>query len=336
LDDKSKQLDALEYMNDKKVFISGISGFVGSHLAELLLEHGAIVGGLYRYKSKDNLQNIENILEEISLYEGDILDFNRLRKIFEDFQPGFVFHLAAMSYVPQSFKSPNEIAMINGMGTINMLEAARLCDIENFHYASTSEVYGNIKTNSEEINEDDPTEPVSPYGASKLIGDIWARTYYKCFKLPTVVTRAFNHEGPRRSEHFVTSVIAKQVADIYNGKTDKLYIGNLWAKKDFSDVRDIIRGYILVSVYGKKGEVYNMGSGRCVSIQDLIDLTVKSVENELGPIGKFDIVVKSDRMRPTDIKTLRCGISKISKLGWRPSIPLEKTLFDMVKYYMNI
>ncbi|MDD4876841.1 MAG: GDP-mannose 4,6-dehydratase [Dehalococcoidales bacterium] len=326
-------MDILNSFKDKTVLITGISGFVGSWLAETLCDV-ADVHGLYRYKSKDNLGNIEHIKNKITLVTGDIRDSERVFEIVKFVQPDYIFHLAAHSLVMPSFESPSETYFHNISGTINMLLASNSYGKSRMHFASTSEVYGNVKRNGEPINENDPLMPASPYGASKAACDIICRTHAKCYGTDVVVTRAFNHGGVRRGEAFVTSVIAKQIADILLMKTEYMSIGNLHARRDFTDVRDMIKAYMLTMIKGESGEVYNIGTGKSVSIKELIMLTKDVVEEKYNRTLNFQIVVEDGRIRPLDVDALCCDNARIRNLGWMPVIPLKKTMLDMVEYYL--
>ena len=277
---------------DKNVLITGVSGFVGSNLAKVLLEKEANVFGLVRGKS-DGVKSkrlIENgINEDIHLIEGDLSDITSLANSLDHSQPDYIFHLAAQSFVPRSFKNPMETQQINCSGTSNLLESVRIKDIPTkIIFAGSSEEYGLVisskvqyeKSKMEHgtifpepekipevpIHETNPLRPMSPYAITKVYGDFLMRNYYHSYGLDTVVSRAFNHEGAGRGLMFVTSVIASQVMQLKLGETDKITIGNINAFRDWSHVLDIVNGYLLLAEKGKGGEVYNQGSMRTNSV----------------------------------------------------------------------
>ena len=197
---------------------------------------------------------------------------------------------------------------------------------------NSSEEYGLVLENELPVKETNPLRPLSPYAASKVAGDYMCYTHFKCYKLPVVRTRAFNHTGPRRGLHFVTSVVARQVARGIKFKEKKLVVGNPEPKRDFSDVRDILRGYMLAVEKGKAGEVYNLGSGKSISVGELAKMAIK-----IGGLdGKMTVEVDKSRYRPADVMVLQCDYSKAKKeLGWEPRIPFEKTLKDLIDYFLD-
>jgi GDP-4-dehydro-6-deoxy-D-mannose reductase len=271
-----------------RVLITGITGFVGSHLAEYLLstdESGRVeVYGTGRHRSP--LDNISGILDRVSLIQGvDIRDAHAVEAAIKEAEPDYIFHLAAQSFVPASWISPTDTIATNVTGTVNLLEAARRSQLNPIiQIAGSSEEYGCpplIEDTSHitfgvnqtpkmvfkmPINEDFPLLPLSPYGVSKVAEDLLGFQYHKSYGMKIVRTRAFNHTGPRRGEYFVTSNFAKQIAEIEKGKRDPVVkVGNLEATRDFTDVRDIVRGYWLAASRGKYGEVYNICSGKARS-----------------------------------------------------------------------
>lgn len=321
------------FWRNRDVFITGISGFMGSHLTEKLLSVGARVHGLLRRHAVPHYPNIIHLKKKVKLYEGNLVDMPSLLTPLKESGATVVFHLAAQSYVPLSFQAPYDTYKTNILGTANVLEAVRHCDgIERMHFAGSSEEYGLVYENELPIKETNPLRPLSPYAVSKVAGDYMCFTHFKCYKTPVVRTRAFNHTGPRRGLHFITSVICRQVARGIKYGERKLVIGNPEPKRDFSDVRDIVRGYMLAVERGKPGEVYNLGSGRSISIGELAKTVIK-----IGGLeGKMKVEVDKSRFRPADVMVLRCDYSKAKKeLGWEPRIPLEKTLKDLLDYFLE-
>ncbi|MBI4167342.1 MAG: GDP-mannose 4,6-dehydratase [Candidatus Aenigmarchaeota archaeon] len=344
---------------DKNVLILGITGFVGSWLAETLLSEkfGSKVFGLVRRQSVPSRKNISHIAHKISIQSGDLNDMSSIVDVLKKNQIDVVFHLAAQSYVTRSFESPTDTYYTNVIGTANVLEAARHYDrLEKIHFAGSSEEYGlaikddahykellksgvvvspppmadeNGKVISElPIKETNYLRPLSPYAVSKVAGDYMCFCHHKAYGIPVVRTRAFNHEGPRRGEEFVTSVIAKQVAEGKKYGKKVLTIGNQDPIRDYSDVRDIIVGYMLAVESGKAGEVYNLCSGKGWRIGDVVQMAIKMA----GLEGKMVVEVDRSRFRKAEVEMLIGDFSKAKKeLGWEPEIPFEQTIRDQIQ-----
>lgn len=317
-------------MASKRVLITGINGFVGSHLADYVLDNSlGEVYGTVRGRTA-NLENIKHIKEKINLVMCDVTDSYSITKIIEDVQPDYIFHLAAQSFVPESWKSPVETINTNIMGSLNVFEAARKSKTDlRIHVAGSSEEYGLVNEDELPIKETNPLRPLSPYGVSKVAMDLLAFQYNRSYGLKTVITRAFNHTGPRRGEVFVSSDWSKQVAEIEAGKKKPvLYVGNLKAKRDFSDVRDVVRAYWLAIEKCSFGEAYNICSEKTIEMSELL--------KKITSMSKKKIEVKQDpeRMRPSDVLVLLGNCKKFrDKTGWKPEIPLEKTLKDLLDYW---
>lgn len=315
----------------KRVLITGITGFVGSHLAEYLLKQNVEVYGTIRWRSRT--ENIENIKNKIRLIETDIKDAHSIQNAIDEVQPDYIFHLAAQSFVPTSWHAPAETLSTNIIGNANLFEAVRksACD-PMIQIAGSSEEYGLVRLDEVPIKETNPLRPMSPYGVSKVAQDLLSRQYHMSYGLKVVVTRAFNHTGPRRGDVFVTSNFAKQIAEIEKGlKEPVIYVGNLNAQRDFSDVRDIVRAYWLAVNKCEYGEVYNICSEKGRTIQSILDLllsmsTVKNIQVKQDP----------SRMRPSDVEILRGDCSKFKeKTGWRPEIPFEKTMENLLDWWRS-
>lgn len=315
-------------MKKKVAFITGITDFVGSHLADLLLKKGWEVHGLCRWRSRT--ENIEHIKRKVHLIEGDLLDLNSLQKALMDVRPDFIFHLAAQSFVPASWTSPTVTLEINVIGSCNLFEAARTAKIEPvIQIACSSEEYGFVKPEEIPIKETNPLRPLSPYAVSKLAMDYLGYQYFKSYGMKIVRTRAFNHTGPRRGEVFAESSFAKQIAEAEKGKREPIiFVGNLKAKRDYTDVRDMVNGYLLAALKGEPGEVYNICSGKAVKISEVLETLLK--------MSKIKVKVVQDpaRMRPSDVPILQGDNSKFRrKTGWKPKISLRKTLKDLLNYW---
>lgn len=249
--DSTTVLPNQKFWNEKRVLITGISGFAGSHLAEQLLELGCEVHGTIRRHAVPMHENIEHLRGKIILHEADITSSERILNIFEEILPNAVFHLAAESFVPTSFREPVRVSHNNIVGTIKIFEAAKRCcnGLESVQVACSSEQYGLVDPNEVPVVEDikkNPFRPRSIYGISKCATEQIAWLYHNAYKVPSVITRGFNHEGPRRGIQFVTSVIHRQIVEILNNHRDRIVIGNPNAIRDFTHVNDTVNAYILL------------------------------------------------------------------------------------------
>ena len=315
-----------------RALITGITGFVGSHLSEYLLEQGYEVFGSVRWRSKrDNISHLE-AQKAITLFETDIKDPGSVRLTITEARPDEIYHLAAQCFVPASWSAPAETLDTNIQGQLNILEAAReVVPDARIHVVGSSEEYGLVYPNEVPITENQPLRPLSPYGVSKVAQDLLGWQYHQSYKLNVIRTRAFNHTGPRRGEVFVTSTFSKQLAEIAKGLREPVIkVGNLEAKRDFSDVRDVVRAYHLALTKGAPGEVYNICSGVSRSIQSVLDM--------LLDITKLEVRVEQDpaRMRPSDVMVLEGSHDKITRdLGWEPKINFEKTLRDLFEFWLE-
>ena len=312
----------------KRALITGITGFAGSHLAELFLSKEYEVYGIERPRSKD--ENITHIRDKLKLFEADIRDFSSMQNLIKSVEPQYIFHLAAQSFVKLSFSAPGETLMTNITGNLNILEAVRQLNIDPIiQIAGSSEEYGLVKEDEVPIKETNPLRPLSPYGVSKVAQDRLAIQYNKSYGIKTVVTRAFNHTGPRRGEVFATSNFAKQIAEIEKGKKEPIiYVGNLEAKRDFSDVRDVVKAYLLAVEKCDYGEVYNICSGKTWKISEMLDILLKMSEK------KIEIRQDASRLRPSDVPILLGDCTKFKeKTGWQPKIPFETTMKDLLDYW---
>ncbi|MDY6916770.1 MAG: GDP-mannose 4,6-dehydratase [Chloroflexota bacterium] len=334
-----------------RVLITGVTGMAGSHLAEYLLDvEGLEVYGIYRWRSRqDNLENLkradkvnivtggfESMVHErtdsskLNLIEADITDSFSMKWVIGAVRPDRIFHLAAQSYVHASWGAPAETLHTNIIGEVNLLEAVRSAGIDpRIHIAGSSEEYGLVLPDEIPVKETNPLRPLSPYGVSKVSQEMLAYQYHMSYDLKTIVTRAFNHEGPRRGEVFVTSNFAKQIAEIEKGlKPPVIYVGDLSSVRDWSDVRDVIKAYWLATEECKDGEVYNIGSGVGREVREMLDMLLGMSNVDI------DIQVDHARLRPSDVKVLVCDSTRFRNLtGWEPQIAFEKTLEDLLGYW---
>ncbi len=314
-----------------RVLVTGITGFVGSHLAEFLLQQGGIqVFGTQRWRSKTD--NIDHLRSKITLRECDLRDATSVRQALADIKPERIFHLAGQSFVPMSWHAPSETMTTNSIGQINLLESLRELKLgPRVQVAGSSEEYGLVLPNELPLTEASPLRPLSPYAVSKVAQDFLGFQYARSYKMFIVRTRAFNHSGPRRGEVFATSNFAKQIALIEAGLQEPVIsVGDLSSRRDFSDVRDIVRGYWLCLEKGEPGEVYNLCSGRDVAIRDVLDILLKLSS------AKVQVKVDPARLRPSDVQILKGDCSKFTRqTGWKPAIPLEQTLEDLLNYWRS-
>jgi GDP-4-dehydro-6-deoxy-D-mannose reductase len=311
-----------------RVLITGVTGFVGSHLAEYCLNLGHEVAGTMRWRSQQ--ENLEQVRDKVALYECDLRDGTAARSVIGEFRPERIFHLAAQSYVAASWSAPAETLSTNVLSQVHLLEAIREADLDTrVQIAGSSEEYGQVEMDELPIKETNPLRPLSPYAVSKVAQDLLGYQYFKSYGQWIVRTRAFNHEGPRRGEVFVTSSFAKQIALAEAGKAEPvLHVGNLEARRDFSDVRDVVRAYWAALEQCEAGEVYNIGSGKDWKIADMTQTLIG--------MAKVPIEIRQDpaRMRPSDVPVLLADPTKFrAATGWEPQIPFEQTLRDTLEYW---
>jgi len=316
----------------EKVFITGLTGFVGSHLADFILEKHPYIEilGLARWRSPTD--NINHILHNVNLVHGDLTDNFSLRKILSEHRPNIIYHLAAQSYVPYSFDVPIETLSTNIIGTCNLLEVIKELKLQDgydpfIHICSSSEVYGQVKKEEIPITENNPFRPASPYAVSKVGEDMLAYQYYLSWELNTVRTRMFTHTGPRRGSVFVVSTFAKQIAAIEVGKQSCVKVGNLDSIRTFLDVRDAVKAYWLLQKC-PPGEVYNIGGKETMTVGEMLSKLVSLSKT------KIDVVVDPTRLRPSDVtRQIPCIDKFVQATGWQPTIPFSTTLRDTLEYW---
>ena len=313
-----------------KILITGVTVFVGSHLAEycLSLDQQVEVIGTCRWRSRR--ENIEHLEDAINLYECDLRDASSVKTLLADIQPERIFHLAAQSYVPSSWNSPGETITTNVIGQLNIFEAMRETNsTASIQIAGSSEEYGLVHPEEAPITEKNPLRPLSPYAVSKVAQDMLAYQYFQSYGLKVVRTRAFNHTGPRRGDVFVTSNFAKQIAEIEAGQRPPvIHVGDLNPKRDFTDVRDIVRAYWLSLEHCSLGEVYNVASGKAYRIKEVLKILLDNSGQDI------EVVEDPERLRPSDVPLLLGDNSRFCKAtGWVPEIPFEQTAKDLLDYW---
>lgn len=317
----------------KKILITGITGFVGSHLADYLLSLGdkdIEIHGTRRWRSP--VENIERIMDKVELHYCELLDYKSTLEAINTVRPDIIFHLAAQSYVVTSFNAPVNTIEINVCGTINLLEAVRYSKINPVvHICSSSEVYGQVEKDEVPIKESQPFRPASPYAVSKVAEDMLAYQYFLSYGIKAIRTRMFTHTGPRRGEVFAASSFARQIARIEKGLQEPvLHVGNLDSVRSFADVRDTVRAYWLLVNKCPAGEVYNIGGNTTKTIGEVVDMLLAMTDN------KIKVKTEPYLLRPSDVTLQIPDCSKFKKVtGWEPVIPLKTTLKDLLDYWRN-
>ncbi len=319
---------------DVKVLITGITGFAGSHLADYILANypAAKIHGTRRWRSKEDAA--DHLNGKVTFHECDITDAHNVRQVLERVKPDKIFHLAAQSYIPVSWDSPAETFHTNIIGQCNLFEVIRRLRPSGYdpivQIAGSSEEYGKVDETELPIKESTPLFPLSPYAVSKVTQDFMGYQYWRSYKIRIIRTRAFNHEGPRRGDVFVISNFSKQIAEIENGvRKPVVYVGNLEAIRDFTDVRDTVRAYWLATEKCKPGEVYNICSGRGYRIADVLDMLLR-----LSKVKDIAIETDPQRLRPSDVPVLIGNCDKLRKAtDWRPEIRFDTTLRDSMEYW---
>jgi len=327
-------------MKNKQVLITGITGMVGSHLLDFLIENTdwKIYGLLRWYDRMDNIEhhfdNINN-KNRINLLYGDLNDYSSLQSAIEKSKPDYVFHLAAQSYPLTSFESPIETLQTNVIGTLNLLEVIRKSNYKNsiIHICSSSEVFGRVSEEELPISENCRFHPSSPYAISKVGTDLLGRFYAESYEMNVMMTRMFTHTGPRRGDVFAESTFAKQIAMIEVGlQKPIIYVGNLNSKRTFADVRDAVRAYYLLVTHNPiRGEYYNIGGNYTCTIGDMLNYLIS-----LSTVKDIKIEIDNDRLRPIDANLQIPDSSKFKKhTGWEPEYTFERTMCDLLDYWRN-
>ncbi len=313
-----------------RALITGIGGFAGSHLADYIAgsTESEIFGVLRDSEKGDNLSQIE---EKVTLSTGEITDFQSIFTIIKQVKPDVIFHVAGQAFVPSSFQHAADTFKTNVIGTINIFEAVKAAEISPRIIVVTSgEIYGETFGLPGLHTEQSIPQPVNPYAASKTSMDYIAQTYKKYEGLNIVIARPFNHTGPRQRPNFVCSSIAKQIVTIQKTKAPKiLSVGNIKARRDFTDVRDIAKGYWMLSqIDNKHNYIFNLCSGRIFAIEDIIHL----FEEIVGE--KFELNVEPKRLRGYDIQLLAGSANAMNhSVGWKAEIPFKKTLTELIEYW---
>ncbi len=324
-------------MNANKALITGITGMVGSHLADYLLEQTDWdIYGMCRWRSP--LDNVEHLLDRVNKKDrlffesADLNDMGSMLHIIQRIKPDYIFHLAAQSYPKTSFDSPADTLNTNITGTCNLLEAIRISETNPvIHVCASSEVFGRVSKEDLPIHEEVGFHPASPYAISKVGTDLVGRYYGEAYGMKVMTTRMFTHTGPRRGDVFAESTFAKQIAMIEAGLLPPVVkTGNLDSLRTWADVRDAVKAYhMLVTINPTAGEYYNIGGTYTCSVKEMLDYL-------LSLSDKKDITVKTDpeRLRPIDADLQVPDTRKFQKhTGWKPEITFEQTMQDLLNYW---
>ncbi|MFC7021121.1 MULTISPECIES: GDP-mannose 4,6-dehydratase [Haloarcula] len=335
-------------LSERPVFVTGADGFVGSHLTDTLVEHGADVHVFVRATSSGELNNIRHLMDDITVHRGDLRDKTSVHhalSTFTDHTETLVFHLGAQAHVGESWDRPYETVDTNVTGTLNLLQTIVDLDLDiaKFDTAGTSEEYGNVKEEMTEkhdyeddgrvlLSERSPVNPTSIYATSKLAADFLTMNYNDAYGLPAVTTRMFNNYGPRQNPRYITGTIITQALE-----RDIVELGNLQPKRDMCYVSDGVRGHLHVALGGNPGEQYVYGYGENISMREWTE-TILDVGNEHDYWERPDIVQDEDRYRPgdSDVEELLVGYEKLhEKTGWEPQVSWREGIRETIDWYAN-
>jgi len=324
-----------------KVLITGITGFVGSHMADYLLKNvpDVEIFGMRRWRSR--FENVSHLyqLDNVTFLEGDLSDRSSISKILYEVRPDVVYHFAAQSFPESSFKTPTYTLNTNVIGTTNLLEELRLLrEYDQLNpviiSVSSSEVYGNPKPDEVPIKESNPIRAANPYSISKVGHDLMSQYYYDAFRLKIIITRMFSHEGSRRGKIFALSSFAYQVVQNEKGLGDyTIKHGNLDSVRTYNHIDDAVHAYWLAVDKCDYGEVYNIGGDYTCTVGDALDMLISRSTIK----DKLKKVLDPDRVRPTDITLQIPDSTKFrEKTGWKPTKGLEEICDDLLDYWRNI
>ncbi len=306
-----------------RALITGAAGFVGGHLADVIQIGtdwqiwGTILG----------VEDPRSVPADVSILKVDLRDPDQIRAAIEQAQPDFIFHLAGQAYVPQSWNDPWDTYETNIRSQLNLLQAVSAIGLKpKIMVVGSNEEYGWVSESDLPIDEDTPLRPNSPYSVSKIAQDFMGLQYFLDRDLPVVRVRPFNHIGPRQNERFVAPSFAKQIVEIERGLMPPvLKLGYMLARRDFTDVRDMCRAYVLVVQKGEPGEVYNIGSGQARSVRELLDIML--AHSSIKVTEEYD----PSKMRPSDVPVSYCDPTKFKQhTGWEPRITFEQTVLDVL------
>ena len=305
----------------KKVLVTGVDGFVAGYLSDYLFKSGYDVYGTTISETYKN--------DKIKIFKMNLLDAENVSDVIKNISPNMIFHLAGQSAVGVSWQNPVLTMDVNVNGTLNLLEAVRINNINSrILIIGSSDQYGTIKPEDCPIKETQLQNPQSPYGISKKTQEEIGKLYVKAYKMNIIFVRAFNHIGARQGKNFVVPDFASKIVKIEKSAVPVLKVGNLDTLRDFTDVRDIVRGYLMLLESGKIGESYNIGSGNVIKIKDILKKLINLSSKEIK------IEIDKEKFRPVDIPIVQCDNSKIKRdTGWSPEISIDETLKEVLEYW---
>lgn len=311
----------------KRILIIGAAGFVGNHLIDYILSEKKD----WRITATKMPKEIIN--KDIETIDLNILEYEQITDVLNRVRPDYIFHLAAQSSVALSWKNPQLTIDINIKGAVNVLDAIRSLDYKpRLLMIGSGEEYGHVRPEEVPIIEDNNTRPGNIYAATKAAQNMISKIYADGYKMDIMSTRSFNHTGPNQAPMFVVADFCKQVADIEKGSQEPVInVGNLSARRDFTDVRDVVRAYCLLMEKGRSGETYNVGSGHALEIRQILDTIVSMSDREIA------VNVDPKKLRPVDVPIIEADITKIKNdTGWEPQISIEQTIRETLDYYRGI
>jgi GDP-4-dehydro-6-deoxy-D-mannose reductase len=311
-----------------RIFLTGATGFAGSHLVDLLLAEGHQIFALVHDATSHQQLPDNSLVEAIP---GDLLQLSTLKRLVNDVKPDAIYHLAGQAYPALSWKNPALTLAVNAGGTANILEAAVAYGRPRVVIVTSAEIYGLVSKEMLPLTEQATPQPRHPYGISKLAAGQLATIYWEHHQLPVIEARPFNHIGPRQMTGFVVPDFASQLAAIKLGqKTARMSVGNLEAQRDFTDVRDVTRAYTALAEEGHPGEAYFICSGQPVAIYDLLMMLTEMIGVDV------EVVFDPARMRPSDTPCLYGSFAKINAhTGWQPEISLQRSLQDTLDDWLH-
>lgn len=310
----------------KKAMIIGAAGFVGNYLMEYLEKEC----DMEVHVTKLPHEEISNRVCEAKTYNLNILDKEAIVSLLFEVRPDYIFHLAAQSSVGLAWKNPCLTIDVNIKGSVNVMDAIReLYYKPRVLLIGSGEEYGHIKMGENPIKEENMIRPGNIYAATKVCQNMIASIYAQAYDMELMMVRAFNHIGPTQAPMFVVADFCKQIAEIEKGiRKPIIYVGNLEAQRDFTDVRDVVRAYAMLIDKGEPGETYNVGSGHAVSIKEILELIILLSGQDIK------VEIDSNKLRPVDVPIIEADIAKLQKLtGWEPKITLKKTIKETLDYW---
>lgn len=311
-----------------RALIVGGAGFVGSYLIDHLRDECKWSVSV----TKMQHENIDK--KDTDIYDLNILVKDDIVKLLKQIKPDYIFHLAAQSSVALSWKNPSLTIDVNIKGAVNLLDSVRELEYKpRVLLIGSGEEYGHVREEETPVREDNATRPGNVYAATKVAQNLIGKIYCDAYNMDIVMVRAFNHIGPNQASMFVVADFCKQVAEIEKGiKQPTIKVGNLAAKRDFTDVRDVVNAYSLLMQKGKTGETYNIGSGEAIAIEYILKLILSM------SYAKISIEVDENKLRPIDVPIIEANIAKITDAtGWHKKIKIEETIADTLNYWrLNI